>query len=299
MLTVTTFDDVRAARGYKLRRSDGSLHELPSGAGALLAWARREKLLPGRRSRILDKSLADRRNDAAHPVRHTVRMPPGAAQTIRIAAEYINQLWGQATPNGRLFPAPIKRIARVAAVAPDGSAASQLRLDQLRQVDAAARGWLYQVVLASAEEELISVRSGGLRFAHVPGFQTTAVSCEELWRGGYDELVALVDAGDLVTRGDGVDSLDRLFFIRKAGETLDDARSPADLLALAAPPPGHWHAITADSPLDAWCHVRDHSDRETEAGDECPECFVRVDGEFTDPADVIEVARERCASSMT
>ena len=224
------------------------------------------------RSRILDNSLADRRNDAAHPVRHTVRMPPAAAQTIRDVAEYINQLWGQATPSGRVFPAPIKRIARVAAVAPDGSAAIQLRLDQLRQVDAAARGWLYQVVLASSEEELIGV-SDGLRFAHVPGLQTTSVPCEELWRGGYDDLVALVDAGGLVTRGDAVDTLDRLFFIRKAGGTLDDARSPADLLALGAPPPGHWHAITADSPLDAWCHVRDHSNGETEAGGECPQCF--------------------------
>jgi hypothetical protein len=157
---------------------------------------------------------------------------------------------------------------------------------------------LYQVVLASSEEELIRV-SGGLRFAHVPGFQTTSVPCEELWRGGYDDLVALVDAGGLIAPGDTVDTLDRLFFIRNAGGTLDDARSPADLLALGAPPPGHWHAITADSPLDAWCHVRDHSNGQTEAREDCPQCFVRVDGEFSDPADVIKIARERCASSMT
>ena len=68
-------------------------------------------------------------------------------------------------------------------MAPDRSAACQLRLDQLREVDAEAREWLYQVVLAFREEELISIGSDGLRFTHMPGFQTTAVPCEELWRG--------------------------------------------------------------------------------------------------------------------
>lgn len=57
ILKAQTFDDVRRARGTKLRGADGSIHRLAQSAGALLGWARRERLLVGTRSRIVDDAV--------------------------------------------------------------------------------------------------------------------------------------------------------------------------------------------------------------------------------------------------
>jgi len=82
-LQVRTFDDVRAARRrYRLRGSDGGTYDLPVGVAGLLDWARRERLLTGTRTRIVDRALAALRNHAAHPFAHIVEMPPQSARTL-------------------------------------------------------------------------------------------------------------------------------------------------------------------------------------------------------------------------
>jgi len=111
-LPAADFDAVREARKTKLRRVDGSKAELPTYLKALLAWARYERLLPARRSRIVDRALVDLRNHSAHPTGRTIEAPPGSSRMLRTVAEYINRLWGEQTPGARHFPGPLTRRPR-------------------------------------------------------------------------------------------------------------------------------------------------------------------------------------------
>jgi hypothetical protein len=291
-LQARAFDDVRAARRkYKLRGGDGKTHNLPVGAGALLDWARRERLLAGTRSRIVDRALAALRDHAAHPVSYTLEMPPQSAGTLTDVAEVINKLWGHDTPGGRLFPSPMTRRPRVAALAPDRSAAAELRLDQVQSVSAEQRTWLFAVFLAVDTEELTTIGRDGLGFSHDPGHQTTLFPCDKLWEGSWHDLVEAIDGGAFSANADTVQHLDRLFFVRADSDSIDYARSPADLLALSSLPEGRWYAVIADTPLDAWAHVRDHEGGSADRGATCSECFVRIEGRFDDPADAVALAR--------
>src|SRR5207248_1845696 len=76
---------------------------------SLLRWAREEELLRGQRNRALDRPLRDMRDYVAHGAGDHLLMPGDSAQAISDVAEIINQLWGVATPGGRLYPAPIHR----------------------------------------------------------------------------------------------------------------------------------------------------------------------------------------------
>lgn len=112
--TVTSYDDIKKHAGKMMRERarlvvathtiefNGMLH-------GLRLWARAAGLLRGRRSRTVEDALAKLRNYVAHPSGHHVDTPVEAAQTVRDLAELINQLWGQATPHGRLYPAPLHR----------------------------------------------------------------------------------------------------------------------------------------------------------------------------------------------
>ncbi|MGC4971754.1 hypothetical protein ACLQ2D_02455 [Streptomyces sp. DT199] len=112
--TVSSYDNVKKCADRMARQRaklvvathaidfNGMLH-------GLRLWARAAGLLRGRRSRAVEDALAKLRNYVAHPSGHHVGTPVGAARTVRDLAELINQLWGQATPNGRLYPAPLRR----------------------------------------------------------------------------------------------------------------------------------------------------------------------------------------------
>jgi hypothetical protein len=76
---------------------------------ALRAWARRTGLLKGQRSRVVEDAIAAMRNAAAHPNGYHLDMPVDTARTLGNLNEIINHLWGQATPGGRLYPAPLTR----------------------------------------------------------------------------------------------------------------------------------------------------------------------------------------------
>jgi len=292
ILKAQTFDDVRRARGTKLRGADGSIHRLPQSAGALLGWARRERLLVGTRSRIVDRALSSLRNHAAHPVAHTISMPPESARTLCDIAETINRLWGHDSPGGRLFPAPVERQARVAAIAPAGEGAQELRLDQVREVTESERQWDFAVFLAAENERLMGVTRGGIGFLHQPGFQTTEFPCDQIWRGDWETLVGEIDRGTFTRRRDAVQHLDRLFFIRAHDGTIDHARSSADLLALTTLPEGAWYAVIADAPLHVWVHVRDHEPDAAQGRKICPECCVEIRGRLESGSRVVELARD-------
>lgn len=292
ILTAADFDEVRKhAQGRKLRASDGTLDRLPLSTGALLDWARRERLLTGSRSRVVDRFLSELRNHAAHPVTHSLVMPPDSAGTIRDVAEVINKLWGDDTPGGRLFPAAVWRNPRVVAVDPGGVAASEMRLDQVPAATAEEREWEYRVLLAVDGEDLTRLGRDGIECTHVPGFQTTFYPCSELWKGSWCDLITVINDGTLRPEGDSVDHLDRLFFVRVTDDGLDPARSAEDVIALSGEPTGTWDVVRADSPWDAWVHVRDHSDVRVESDGACSECFARTEARSLSTAEVHTHAR--------
>jgi hypothetical protein len=292
ILHAETFEDVIAARSARLRGADGTNHRLPLSADALLAWARREQLLAGTRAKIIEGILSERRNHAAHPVGHTINTPVDSARTLGDVAETINKLWGHDTPGGRLFPAPVARQPRVAAVAPDGKGGCEMRLEQVNQADERERTWDCAVFLAVEGERLIEPRRGGIAFTHLPGFQTTRFPCERLWQGSWEELMRAIEKDSFSRLDDTTEHLDRVFLIRVGQGQIDLARSPADVLALEAQPRGQWYVITADAPLDAWVHVRDHEPEIAGGREFCPECLVQITARRVPTKQVVVIAND-------
>lgn len=279
---------VRAKGNVRLRRGD--LREpLPRYLKALLDWARSERLLPGRRTRIVDRALVFFRNHAAHPVDRTIDDPVGSARVLRDVAEYINCLWGVRAEDGRLFGGPIHRRPRVAVLHPDGSQ-SEMGLDHVAGLRGDEQDGTFAVFLAADDEALTLPFRG---FAHQEGFQATVYPCERLWIGGWEELVARIEAGEVIGPGDLVEHRDRIFLIRTADGEPDLARSPQDLSGLTDPPQGVWLAIVADDPHEAFCHVRDH---EPIDGTGCAECDIEIVGRFSSTETALEFARNRSPS---
>jgi hypothetical protein len=287
------FDDVRAARskGRSLRGADGrTAGTLPVSTSELFAWARRERLLPGTRTRFVDKALSNMRNYAAHPVSHTVIGPPDSSSQLRDVAEIINRLWGHDTHGGSLFGGPRERRPHVVVLSPERDRSIEMRIEQVSTISVEAREWSYAVFLAAEGEELVTFP---IDFAHRPGVQNTWFPCEPLWKGSWPDLVREIESGAFDSSYDSVLHLDRLFFVREHEEGIDLARSREDMLALTSVPEGRWYAIVADSPFDAALHVRDHEAESSAKPETCPDCFVRILGRFDDPADALAFARER------
>jgi hypothetical protein len=276
LVCVKTFEDVLAVRRARVRGADGATHRLPLSADALLSWARHMQLLAGTRAKIIEGGLSERRNHAAHPVGHTINMPVDSARTLHDVAETINKLWGHDTPGGRLFPAPVSRQPRVAAVAPDGEGGCEMRLEQVPEAAGRERAYNYAVFLAVAGDRLIAAGRGGIGFTHQPGFQTTRFPCERVWQGSWQQLMQAIGQGSFSGLDDTTNHLDRVFLIRVGQGQIDLARSPADVLALEEWPRGQWYAVTADAPLDAWGHVRDHEPDVASGREFCPECCVQI-----------------------
>jgi len=285
-LEAVDFDAVLAAKRKTMLRRDERKHPLPRYLKALLKWAREERLLPGRRTRIVDGALVNLRNHAAHPTGHSVHGPPDSAGTLRDVAEYVNCLWGVRSQEGRLFGGPLRRRVRVAAVGPDGSSA-EMGLHHVPDLPVEEQCWTYSVFLAADEEHLTLPFRG---FAYQEGFQQTMYPCEHLWTGGWGELAAKVEAGEFFELADEVEYFDRLFLLRLGEEGPDLARSPTDLLTLADPPSGTWLAVVADTPQEAFIHVRDH---ELSVGPDCSDCFVEVQGKFDTTDDVAAFVWDR------
>jgi len=89
----------------KSKRSDRP-HKLFNGSfTALLRWAFDEQLLPGRRATWMSQVFTGFRNMAGHPS-YGCQPPAEPARQICDVAEFINCLWGERVPAGRLFPVP-------------------------------------------------------------------------------------------------------------------------------------------------------------------------------------------------
>jgi hypothetical protein len=292
MLPAEDFGAVRkVVRSAKLRGSDG-VHRLPIGARALLSWARRERLLPGSETQRVDAALSALRNYAAHPDGRYVHGPPDSARTLRDVAEVINASWGHRVSGGRLFPAPVARVPRVAALALNGNGASEMGLQHVPTLDARERESHFGVFLAAVDEKLTQREGDKWVFTYRAGMQRTVFPCEQLWEGNYTQLAEALGNGAFSERGDAIEHLDRLFFICLSGDTLDQVRSPADLLALDPIPPGRWYAIVADSPHQALAHVKNHESDLDAQFLRCKKCFVRIFGRFGDSSAAVSLAHQ-------
>jgi hypothetical protein len=271
-LVVSTFADyhgaLRAARRRreKLRLRATPDEGLPRGYPDLYQWARRRDLLIGQRNVGVFGSIVRLRNYVAHPEGHMVDMPPSVFRFLRDVAEIINRLWGHDTEGGRLFPKPIPRWARVAALSPDRCAAVTFgSLAQLR-IESDHRDWTYAVFLAAAEEDLVAFdfqSPGHQRFAYVPGFQMTNYPVQLLWGPGpWDDLIQVIDRFSDEAPVDQVTFLDRTFYVRRTSDgALEYPRDRSDVLGgNLADESAVWKVLRADFPADAFVAVRDHLD---------------------------------------
>lgn len=194
-------------------------------------------------------------------------------------AEIINRLWGHDTEGGRLFPTPIGRWARAAAISPDRTASLTFGMVASVRAESGRHDWTYAVYLTARDEELTTTDAtdpGHLRFAHIPGCQSTNYPTSLLWGpGAWSELLATLDALSDQTPTDHVPFLDRVFYVRVTNsEKPEYPRDRADVLAADLHDgSATWYVIRADFPADAYVFVRDRD--ETPGVGEGPATLIR------------------------
>ena len=251
------------AKGWMLRlRSNGTLMRLPLTLRPLLRWARGERLLHGQRNRRVEEEFFDKiRNRFARGADFRIGMPNQSARRICELAEIINQLWGKATPGGRLYPAPLHRDVLVVGWSPgwskgeQGSSLEVMHAEQLAE-QTEPDDWMYLILRGVWHDEGLSEFDAR--------FELTTYPADLLWGPGpRRDALAWLHATAPV--GDDVTHLDRLFAIRRHGEKV---YLPCRADVLLGMPEEHrlgtWHVFRADVPHDGFAHVR-----HIEAGQSC------------------------------
>ncbi|MFG3385565.1 hypothetical protein [Streptomyces rochei] len=289
--TVTSYDDVKK-RADRMTRQRAKLVvadqaiEFNGMLHGLRLWARTAGLFRGRRSRAVEDALAKLRNYVAHPSGHHVDTPVGAARTVRDLAELINQLWGQATPDGRLYPAPLRR--EIVVLSWNGSGRTRMEpasaLTVPDPVEDQESDDEYQHVVVRAIPFIPGSRWNDPHWAEFDSrYETTRFPTEYLWGPGTrEEARAWLEQER--PDGDSVDFTDRVFLVQDHGRLLPPMRP-----AVAAGLPdderaGVWHAVRADFPDDAFAHVRSSGDRSaghTRRPGDCPACSTEFLGSGT------------------
>ncbi|WP_406048653.1 hypothetical protein OG280_05875 [Streptomyces virginiae] len=285
---VTSYDEVKKHADRMMRRRaklvvaanaiefNGMLH-------GLRRWARTAGLLRGRRARTVEDALAKLRNYVAHPSGHHVGTPVDAARTVRDLAELINQLWGQATPGGRLYPAPLDR--QIAVLSWSGSGRARMEPAGALSVPDGTEEQEddeYQHIVVRAIPFIPDSRWNDDHWAEFDTrYETTRFPTDYLWGPGTREA-ARAWLEHKQPQGDSIDFTDRVFLIQEHKRLLPPMR-PAVAAGLPAEErSGVWHAVRADFPDDAFAHVRGSRDSGAgghirRAGD-CPACSAEVLG---------------------
>jgi hypothetical protein len=241
------YEQFRAVQGAKIRMGAAGDWERFNGMlGGLLQWARREGLIRGQRNRSLEPVQGELRNMVAHGSYH-LNSPVDAARTLSDLAELINHLWGQPTPGGRLYPAPLER-------------------------DIVAIGWSESghTILAGPAEHLASAGDEEpLTYLLVravvddPALMefdaraaATVFPSEYLWGPGIrTEAVDWLDANR--PEPDRCDYLDQVVLVRAMGGRVDLPMHPRVAAGISPQEQrGTWYAVRVDRALDALGHVR-------------------------------------------
>ena len=248
-LTSDRYDDI-AERLRKdhlyLPSSDGKLARFRGMLTDLLRWARDHRLLRGQRVRRHEELIVRMRNSLSHARPHHICTPVEATLGLRDLAEFINQLWGVATPGGRRYPAPVRREVLAVGWNPTTRTQAITRAENLTTDEDPTWRWiLYRGVHDDYEAERFDSRYVTSRFPAEylwgPGNAADAVA----WRASHPPI------------GDEVDPVDRLYLLRHDGRHLYLPQTPE---VFAAAPleqlRGHWYLLRADIGIDAFVCVR-------------------------------------------
>jgi hypothetical protein len=248
---------------HKIQLREGQRPEgLPTSLPHLWEWARRRRLLFGQRNVGVFGSITRIRNHVAHPEDYSLGDPFDAIRMLSDVAEIVNRLWGHDTDGGRLFPGPVARRHRCAALAPDRQSALTYGSLGLIPHEVSAADWEHAVFLAADAEELVDFAwggAGGQRFRHEPGSQVTVYPIELVWGpGSHEELVAALDRFTDDGYVDAIEFLDRTFFVRVHNGVVELPRDAGDVEAFSGKDvEAIWYVLEADFPLEAFVWVRD------------------------------------------
>lgn len=292
VLTAARYEQVirylKSNKGMKLKLVVGS-QVVPFSQGIvfeLRAWARAAGLLRGQRNRHIEDALIELRNDIAHRNGHMLLTPVDATNMMSDLAEFINQLWGQTTPSGRLYPAPLRREILTIASIGDGGGSVVARAERLFDYDAdleASEHLLVRAVFDDRDLHLFESR-----------YETTTYPSEWLWGPG-----SATDARrwleDNSSEGDDCDFLDRVLVVRVDDSKVYSPMRP-DIAAIVptAERTGVWYVVRADYASDAYVHVRNRVGGEACQGSgACDDCAAESlsEGAYDAVTDLIEASR--------
>lgn len=241
----TVFDACRRKRGL-LVGDNGPVLPFNGMLPDLTTWARRVGYFRGQQNRHQERVHGDLRNMVAHGT-SDLTGPVEAANELRAAAEIINQLWGQPTPNGKYYPAP--RPRHILAIGWSGAGGIQIA-DAHRLADEPNihTDWTYIIVRAVADDPKL--------FDFNARYEMTTYPAEWLWGPGtVDDAVAWMQAS--APDVDDQDHLDRVFAVRiHDGHIYPPQRPEIALKTTAADQAGQWFAVRADYPNPALVHIR-------------------------------------------
>jgi hypothetical protein len=231
---------LRSSRGHQSMQFSGNLTDL-------LGWARMEGLLKGQRNRRLEPILVKIRNRSAHAARPHLLMPTDSARMIRDLAEIINHLWGQSTPGGHLYPAPLRRDVVAIGWDETHTTTMLLRRDQL-EASTDKQNWTFIIVRA--------VQGDPNLWHYDREFESTIYPAEYLWGpGSLEPALAFLSEAD--PEGDEVTYQDRIFVVAERQGSPEPPRRPEVFLSRPVDDPSRtWHLVRADYPVDAYAHVR-------------------------------------------
>jgi hypothetical protein len=272
---------------WELRVGSGSMR-FDGMLASLREWARRLGLLRGQRNRHAERMLSKLRNFVAHPANYTLGTPVEALSMLSELAEIINQLWGQRTPGGRLYPAPVPRD--VAAFAWRGGEFLSMRAENLQHAADLDEGYQFALALAVIDHRCHD--------PHLPQFdsryETTAFPVDLLWGPGT-RTQAMQWLQKNQPQPDEIDHLDRLFALRAADGHLSMPMRPEIAAALTPQDQeGVWYLVRADYPTDAFTHVRNLHDGAPGCATDgpCHTCHAETAaiGTFTDTVAKLELA---------
>lgn len=220
-----------------------------SGLSALLKRARELCLLQGQRTKVVEDAIRQLRNDVAHPGGYHLLTPVDTARTLGDLTEIINHLWGHDSEGGRLYPAPLPRHPVALAWNPATHSSASSLADNLSQPE----GWYEFTHFALVQAPWPAPVN---LHDYDSWFETTTHPVDYLWGPG-SRVDALTWLDKHRPVADTVEVLGRQFLIRVAEGCLwrpmrpqTAAGMPADLRS------GHWYLVSADSPVEAFAHVR-------------------------------------------
>ena len=276
-LSFSSFADVYGALnrgrykkgGWELDLGEAGSMPFKGSFGHLLDWARRVDLLHGQRNRRIEEGLVALRNFAAHPSGYVLVTPVDSARRIRNVGEIVNRLWGALTPEGRLYPTPVRRSVLAVGWDETGERLRLLRAsaDRERVHDS------YSYIL------LLAVEKDSRLWQYDSDFEATDYPAELIWGpGSWTEAASWL----LQNRpeSDAIEYLDRLFLIRTVDGQVDRPRRPQVALALPeSERTGTWHLIQADHPNAAFVHVcgpGGNPDPDCASAGACSKCAVET-----------------------